>query len=139
MTNLEVVEAMYHAFRTGDLKVLREEIFAEDITWNLPGRSPIAGTKQRVDEVLAFFAALRKLGLQVAPQGMGEVGQEWVAEFYTSEGELDGVKLRALNCNRYRIRDGKIVEVQVFLTDQYGYDAFCWTAFRLKPLPDRLA
>lgn len=139
MANLEVVEAMYQYFRTGDVGRLRSEIFAEDVTWNLPGHHPIAGTKRGVDEVLGFFGALRKLGLQVTPQGMGEVGPDGVAEFYRAHGEAGGVRLDAFNCNYYRIRDGKIADVQVFLSDQHGYDAFCWAAFRLKPIPDRLA
>jgi len=97
MSNLEVVEAMYHCFRTGDLGRLRSEIFAADLTWNLPGHNPIAGTKRGVDEVVGFFGALRRLGLQVAPQGMAEIGQDGVAEFYRAHGEAGGVKLDALN------------------------------------------
>jgi len=139
MSNLEVVEAMYQCFRTGDVGRLRSEIFAEDVTWNLPGHHPIAGTKRGVDEVLGFFGALRKLGLQVTPQGMGEIGPDGVAEFYRAHGEAGGVRLDAFNCNYYRIRDGKIADVQVFLSDQHGYDAFCWAGFQLKPIPDRLA
>ena len=139
MSNREVVETMYHCFRTGDLARLRSEIFAEDLTWNLPGHNPIAGIKRGVDEVLGFFSALRKTGLQVAPQGMAEIGQDAVAEFYRAHGEAGGVRLDAFNCNYYQIRGGKIAEVQVFLSDQHGYDAFCWAAFQLKPIPDRLA
>ncbi|MFI5458468.1 MAG: nuclear transport factor 2 family protein [Isosphaerales bacterium] len=137
--NLEVVEAMYQCFRTGDMKKLKEEVFAPDVTWTLPGRNPIAGTKEGADEVLGFFGALRKAGLQVTPLGLGEVGSDGVAEVYRGHGEVNGVKLDAYNVNYYKIRNGKIAEVQVFMADQHGYDAFCWAAFKLKPIPERLA
>ena len=139
MSNMEVVEAIYQSYKTGHLKKLKAEIFAPDLTWNLPGRSPIAGTKKGVEEVLGFFGSLRKLGLQVTPLGMGEVGSDGVAEVYRAQGEVNGVTLSAYNCNYYKIRDGRIAEVQVFMADQYGYDAFCWAGFQLKPIPDRLA
>ncbi|MEW6755195.1 MAG: nuclear transport factor 2 family protein [Candidatus Latescibacterota bacterium] len=139
MTPVEVVHAMYRCFKTGDMETLRRDIFAEDLVWRLPGRSPVAGDKQGMQEVLGFFGSLRKLGLTVAPEGMTPLGEDKVAEFYHASGSANGAELKAYNCNLYTVRDGRIREVQVFMSDQYGYDAFAWTAFRLKPLPERLA
>ncbi len=138
-SNVEVVEKMYHCFKTGDLATLKAEVFAEDIVWDLPGHHPLAGVKHGVGEVLAFFGKLRTLGLQVTPLGIGELSNGGVAEIYQAHGEVGGVKLTAFNCNYYTIRDGKIVQVQVMMADQHGYDAFAWAAIPLKPLPDRLA
>ena len=139
MSNLEIVEKMYQCFKNSDLETLKNEVFTEDLEWNLPGHNPIAGTKKGINEVLGFLGSLRKLGINVTPLGMGEIGEDSVAEFYQGEGEVNGVQLNALNCNRYKIRDGKIAEVQVFMSDQHGYDAFCWEAFKLKAIPERLA
>lgn len=138
-SNVEVVEKMYHCFKTGDMDTLRAEVFAEDIVWNLPGHHPLAGTKHGIAEVLGFFKALRTLGLQVSPLGMGELSSGGVAEVYRAHGEVNGAKLEAFNCNYYTIRDGKIAEVQVLMADQHGYDAFAWAAVSLAPIPDRLA
>ena len=139
MLNVEVVEKMYNCFKTGDLETLKKEVFAEDLVWKLPGHNPIAGTKKGVDEVLAFLGRLRKLGLQVTPLGIGEIGEDTVAEFYQGRGKVNSVELNAFNCNHYKIRDGKITEVQVFMSNQHSYDSFCWEVFQLKPIPDRLA
>lgn len=139
MTPLDVVHSMYQCFKSGDMEKLRNEIFAEDLIWHLPGRSPIAGDKNGMNEVLGFFGSLRKLGLAVTPEGMTALGDEKVAEFYHATGSANGVELMAYNCNLYTVRDNRIVEVQVFMSDQYGYDAFAWAGFKLKPLPDRLA
>jgi uncharacterized protein len=139
MTPIDVVHTMYQCFKNGDMEKLRNEIFSADLVWQLPGRSPIAGEKRGVNEVLGFFGALRKLGLTVVPEGMTALGDEKVAEFYHASGSANGVELKAYNCNLYTVRGGRIVEVQVFMSDQYGYDAFAWAGFRLKPLPDRLS
>src|SRR5579862_6502609 len=138
-SNIEVVEKMYHCFRTGDLDTLKKEVFAEDITFRLPGHHPLAGTKHGINEVLAFFGRLRTLGAQVQPVGIGELSSGGVAEIYQAHAESNGVKMEAFNCNYYTIRDGKIAEVQVMMADQHNYDAFMWAAVPLKPLPDRLA
>jgi len=139
MYSIEVVEKMYHCFKTGDMATLKSEVFAEDIVWHLPGHNPLAGTKRGVNEVLAFFGRLRALGAQVQPLEMGELSNGGVAEIYRAHGEANGEKLEAFNCNYYTIRNGKIAEVQVLMADQHNYDTFIWAGVPLKPLPDRLA
>ncbi len=139
MSNVEIVEEMYHCFKTGDMAKLKAEVFADDIVFHLPGHHPLAGTKHGVNEVLAFFGRLRTLGAQVQPLGIGELSSGGVAEVYHAQGEVNGVRLEAINCNYYTIRNGKIAEVQVMMADQHNYDAFIWEGVALKPLPDRLA
>jgi len=139
MSNVEIVEEMYHCFKTGDMAKLKAEVFADDIVFHLPGHHPLAGTKHGVNEVLAFFGRLRALGAQVQPLGIGELSSGGVAEVYHAQAEVNGVKLEAINCNYYTIRNGKIAEVQVMMADQHNYDAFIWEGVALKPLPDRLA
>ena len=139
MSSIEIVEKMYHCFKTGDMATLKAEVFAEDIVWHLPGHNPLAGTKRGVNEVLAFFGRLRALGAQVQPLEMGELNNGGVAEIYRAHGEVNGVKMEAFNCNYYTIRNGKIAEVQVLMADQQNYDTFIWAGVPLKPLPDRLA
>ncbi|NJR49617.1 MAG: nuclear transport factor 2 family protein [Leptolyngbyaceae cyanobacterium CSU_1_3] len=54
-SSVEVVEKMYHCFKSGDMATLKAEVFAEDLKWHLPGHHPLAGTKHGIDEVLAFL------------------------------------------------------------------------------------
>jgi hypothetical protein len=138
MSNVEVIEKMYHCFRDADMETLKKEIFHPDILWHLPGRHPIAGTKKGINEVLGFFGALKKLGLKVTPMGISDIDKDTVAEFYRGSGEANGAIMDAFNCNFYRIQDNKIVEVTVFMSNQHNYDDFCWAAFKLKPVPDCL-
>lgn len=141
-TSLSVVQRMYECFNRGDMETIKQEVFAPDIVWTLPGRHPLSGTKQGADEVIAFFAELGKVGIQVDLIGLDQFLEDTVVEVHrghTQGREVNGVKLDALNCTHYHVVDGKIKQVQVFMGDQYGADNFFWAACGLKPIPDRLA
>jgi len=111
------------------MDTLRAEVFAPDLIWHLPGHHPLAGTKNGVDEVLAFFGKLRSLNIKVTPLGIGALNSGAVAEVYKGEGTYEGTPLNAFNCNHYLIKDGRIAEVQVLMADQHGYDTFFNAAF----------
>jgi ketosteroid isomerase-like protein len=55
--NAELVSRGYEAFGRGDLDTVMT-LFADDIVWHVPGRSPIAGEYHGKDGVLAFFGKL---------------------------------------------------------------------------------
>ena len=50
----------------------------------------------------------------------------------------EGPEVDQLYALMFRIRDGRIIEAQNFLTDMYESDRFFWAQFPLAPLPDRL-
>lgn len=56
---------------------------------------------------------------------MGEIGDDVVLEFYRWQGKFNSVKLNALNCSHYNILNRKIAELQVFMSNQHGYDSSC--------------
>jgi uncharacterized protein len=153
--NLALVQRMYECFNRDDLDTIRREIFATDLVWDLPGRHPLAGTKHSAEEVLAFFAALRRANIQVTldPQndpatGIDSFGENTVVEVHRGRGtttvrDAGGnevtVTLNALNCTHYQIENGRIARVQVYMSDQHAADNFFNAVYQLKPIPDRLA
>jgi len=58
--NIALVQRMYECFNRNDMDTIRNEIFAPDLLWNLPGRHPLSGVKHGAEEVLAFLTAPRK-------------------------------------------------------------------------------
>jgi uncharacterized protein len=137
--NVALVERMYELFNKGDLEAVKREVFAPDLVWNLPGRSPVGGVKNGPDEVIAFFGGLVRTGIQVDLERIDAWGEDTVVEVHLGHGEAGGASLNALNCTHYRIRDGKIAEVQVYLSDQYGADNFFWATIDMAPIPNRWA
>jgi len=142
-TAMQAVEKMYECFNRGDLDTIKSEVFAPDIKWTLPGRHPLGGVKNGADEVLAFFHELNKSGVQVDLVNIAQWTEDTVVEVHRGYGtvEVDGVTytLDALNCTHYKVVDGKVAVVQVYMGDQYGADNFFWAASKLKPIPDRIA
>ncbi len=135
---IDLVERMYGCFAKGDMEGIKRDVFAPDIKWHLPGRHPLGGTKNGADEVLAFFGQLIKS--EIVVDLIKIIGDDEVAvEVHRGHTDKTKVGLDALNCTVYYVRDGRIGEVQVFLSDQYSADNFFWANYGLKPLPDRLA
>lgn len=136
---MAVVDKMYACFAKGDMETLKREVFAPDITWNLPGHHPLSGLKQGPDEVVAFFGALMQTGIVVDNITFGTMGDDQVVEKHTGHGKLkNGEEIIFPTCSHYTIRDGKIAAVQVYTGDQHGVDRYFWAMYDLKPIPDRL-
>ena len=154
-SNVALVQRMYACFDAGDMDTIRKEVFAPDIVWHLPGRHPLSGTKHGAEEVIAFFLQLRRANIQVRidpktdPRtGVYPFGEETAVEVHRGQGtttlqdatgQKTEVKLDALNCTHYRVRNGRIADVQVYISDQYSVDQFFSAVYQLKPIPDRLA
>lgn len=138
-SNSQIVERMYECFNRADLETIRQEIFASDLIWRLPGHHPLAGIKNGADEVIAFFNQLNQGGIEVRPVNIADWGDSTVVEVHKGQGENEGAVLDTLNCTHYQIRDGKIAEVQVYVSDQHALDNFFSAAYQLKPIPERMA
>jgi uncharacterized protein len=137
---VEIVQRMYECFNRGDMDTIRKEIFAPDLVWRLPGHHPLSGTKNGADEVIAFFGQLNKAGIQVDLSGIDTWGENTVVEVHRGHGTAaNGAVLDALNCTHYHLRDSKIADVQVYISDQHTVDLFFNAVYALKPIPDRLA
>jgi uncharacterized protein len=138
-SNVELVQRMYECFNRGDMDTIRNEIFAPNLIWRLPGHHPLSGTKNGAEEVIAFFEQLNKAGIQVDLSGIDTWGENTVVEVHRGHAQTNGAVLDALNCTHYHIRDGKIADVQVYISDQHTVDQFFNAVYTLKPIPARLA
>ncbi len=135
--NLQLIRDYYAAYATGNPEAVRP-FLAEEVVWRIPGHHPLAGEKRGVEEVVAFFAQLAKGQFQAEPiffQAEGDL----VVDIHRGWSNMgSGAEVDQLYALMFRIRDGKIVEAQNFLTDMYSSDAFFWEQFPLKPIPERL-
>ena len=139
-TAIEVVTRMYECFNKADLDTIKKEIFEPDLVWNLPGRHPLAGTKNGADEVLAFFHQLNKAGVIVELEKIAAWGDDIAVEVHRGHAELpSGLKLDGHNCTHYHVNEGgKIYKVQVYVSDQYALDQFFNAVYEYAPIPARL-
>ncbi|MEV6962931.1 nuclear transport factor 2 family protein [Streptomyces sp. NPDC051207] len=133
--NVRLIRRYYEAYGSGDLEALRP-FFAPDIRWTIPGHHPLAGTKEGVEEVLAFFRELGRAGFKAQTLFLAADG-DWVVDLHrgwsTAPAGLDITWALA-----FRIRGRRIAEAVNFAGDQHAADAFFWRVYPLAPLPDRL-
>lgn len=123
--NAELIRTGYEAFAKGDLDTV-SSVFAEDISWHVPGRSQISGDLQGRDQVLEFFGRLTELAggtFRLEPHDLLS-SEEHVVVLVTAHAERDGRSLDSRNVHVWHVRDGKASEFWGFSDDQYRDDAF---------------
>jgi ketosteroid isomerase-like protein len=124
--NVAVMQRGYDAFNTGDMDTL-VEVFDENMTWHLPGRSSFADDYQSRDATLAYFGQLaeqtggtfRAELQQLCP---GENGT--VIGIQRSTGDRNGKHLDVLNCIHFELTDGRVTEAREHFNDLYAWDEF---------------
>ena len=136
MSKLQKIQAFFTAYAARNVGGIRE-VMASDIRWTIPGHHPLAGTKQGIDEVLAFFDQLGKANFKAQPLAVVENG-DYVIDHHRGWSDVAG-GLDLTWCLVFRFEAGKIKEVTNFCADQHLADLFFWKVYPLKPIPGRLA
>ena len=138
MNAVELVQKMYECFNNQDMETIKSEVFHPELKWVLPGHHPLAGVKHGADEVIAFFMQLGKANIQVDLIKIDVFGDDGAIEVHRGHTQ-DAPGLDALNCTYYKVRDGKIADVQVFIGEQHHVDLFFNARYEMKPIQDRIA
>lgn len=135
---LTAIERFFAAYAGNDRDGIAA-VLADDITWTIPGHHPLAGIKQGIDEVLAFFDQLAAAGF-VAETFFLEASDEYVVDIhrgYSTEG-TGGVDTTWALVWHFDA-DGKVDRVVNLSADQHQMDTFIWANYALAPIPARLA
>jgi ketosteroid isomerase-like protein len=123
--NAELLRRAYDAFAQGDIPTVLET-FADDITWHIPGRSPLSGDYTGPDEVVGFFSKSMELsGGTLRVQAEEFLAQDdRVVVLSTVSAERKGHAWSAPEVHVWRVVDGKAVEFREFQADQQTEDEF---------------
>jgi len=105
---------------------LRDQIFAEDIRYHIPGRSPVAGNYEGIEQVLHLFARIFELSGGTFRTELHDVvaNDEHATALFTIRGERAGKQLNDNMVQAYHIRDGRVSEAWSHQTDLYAVDEF---------------
>ena len=98
-------------------------MFTDDATWTLPGSNAISGRAEGGDEVVARGRKIAAYGLKFELLHILE-SRDNVALALHNTAERDGVVLDEYLATVCRLRDGKIMEVETYLSDVDGMNAF---------------
>lgn len=124
--NEDLVREGFAAFSRGDMDALRDQYFASDIRWHIPGRSPLAGDYDGAAQVIELFVRLFELSGGTIRVELHDVlaNDEHAVALYTAHAEREGRRLEDNAVNTFHIRDGKVIEVWTQETDLYAVDEF---------------
>lgn len=136
--NIKVVQDFFTAYGAGNLEGIAA-VMDENVTWHIPGRHPLSGTKRGRDEVLAFFSELGVAGFKAEPIYFG-ADETHVVDIHRGWSNAEGKpNVDTIWALVYRIEDGKIVEATNLSADQDAANTFFWSQYQLAPVPERLA
>jgi uncharacterized protein len=123
--NAQIIRTGYEAFARGDIPSVLD-MLSEEITWHVPGRSPLSGDYAGHDGVLSFFGKCQELSEGTLKVGADEVlaDGERVVVLSTVTAQRNGQTLTASEVHRWRVVDGKAVEFREFQGDEQGEDEF---------------
>ena len=123
--NEELVRRGYEAFGTGDMATLNE-LFADDIVWNAPGRNQLSGTYRGKDEVFANFQKVAELTGGSFKLDIHDVlaNDDHAVVLIHSTGEREGKKLDDKGVQVFHIKGGKVTEEWLHPGDTHANDEF---------------
>ncbi len=119
--NAELWRKGQEAFSRRDFDSLKE-FWAEDIVYHFPGASHIAGDHRGLQSVLAFFAKLVEMNVQVAEVHDVLASDEHVVALVRATASRPGKELSFNQANVYNVRDGKVTEAWLLPAEQTAVD-----------------
>jgi ketosteroid isomerase-like protein len=102
------------------------QIFAEDITWHVPGRGPLAGDYKGIDGVIGYFGRSMELSGGTFRVEVHDVlaNDAHVVGLHTSTGEREGKSLHDDGALVFHVGGGKVHEVWQLFGDMYASEEF---------------
>jgi ketosteroid isomerase-like protein len=122
LTPEELARAFHARLVARDWRGLRE-LFHDDATWTLPGDNLISGTVRGADAVVARAEQIARYGLKFRLSHV-LLSRDNVALGLHNTAERPGAVLDEHVATVCRLRDGRIAEVETFLSDVPGMNRF---------------
>ncbi|MEV5379322.1 MULTISPECIES: nuclear transport factor 2 family protein [Streptomyces] len=124
--NRKLIEGAYRAFAIGDIPAVLQA-FAEEITWHVPGRSPLSGDYRGHREIVEFFGRVMELSEGSFRIRVDDVLTDTsrVVVLCTVSAERSGrAPWSSPEVHVWDIAAGKAVAFREFQGDQQAEDAF---------------
>jgi len=118
----ELARRFHGALVAKDWEGMRE-LFHDEATWTLPGDNAISGCAQGVDAVIERAMLIASYGLAFKLEHI-LLSRDNMALSLHNTAERDGIRLDEHLATVCRLREGRIAEVETFLSDVPGMNRF---------------
>jgi uncharacterized protein len=124
--NIEAIRKGYEAFQTGNLDMLRDELFDKDIVWHNPGKNVTSGDHHGPEAVIASFVKQFELTDGTFKVEIHDVlgSDDHAVVLGTASGQRNGKTLDSQYAHVCHMRDGKLVEAWIVDFDPSKTDEF---------------
>jgi uncharacterized protein len=123
--NVQLLRSAYDAFAQGDIPAVLQ-MLSPEISWHVPGRSPLSGDYKGHDEVVGFFVRSMELSAGTLRVGVDEIlaDDDRVVVLTTVSAQRNGRSWSSPEVHVWRVVDGKAVDFHEFQGDQQSEDEF---------------
>ena len=118
----DIAKAFQAALMSRDWPAMRA-LFHDDATWTLPGDNSISGIAIGGDAVVERAQLIASYGLSFKLENI-LLSRDNMALGLHNTAERDGVRLDEKLATVCRLRDGRIAEIETFLSDVPGMNRF---------------
>ena len=126
--NAQLIQRAYQAFGSGDLPTVFG-ILGQDITWHVPGSSPLSGDYKGHEQVSAFFGATMELSGSTFTIDVTDIlaQGDQVVVLCTVAAERHGQSWSSPEVHVWRVAGDQAVEFREFQGDEQTEDKF-WSS-----------
>jgi ketosteroid isomerase-like protein len=123
--NIELVQAGYAAFSTGDMATLND-LFAAAAVWHVPGSGVMSGPKQGRDAILAYFGEIMARSNGTFTVSLLDIAgsDERVYALQHIHAEREGRVIDYDAVNVFHVSGGVATEVAEYFPEGDASDAF---------------
>jgi len=123
---LDRLHEAQNGFYAGRCRDGLEHLLTADITWTVPGDSPIAGTYRGLDDVFGYFERRRDLANGTFRMERRDVlvgDGDRIAALTDGVATIGGAEHRWSTVGLYDVTDGRIAACWLLPLDQRAFDA----------------
>jgi ketosteroid isomerase-like protein len=101
-----------------------ETIVDENCIWRVPGANVLSGVYEGRRAILSLFGKMKRIFTGPARFDIIDIttSPQYAAAYQYGIVEIGGATVRLRECLVYRIRDGRVVEVDEFQSDERAFD-----------------
>lgn len=100
-------------------------VLAEDCVWRVPGDNVLSGVYDGRPAIMSLFGKMKRIFTGPARFEVIDITASagYAVAYQYGIVEVGGTTVRLRECLVYRIRDGRVVEVDEFQSDERAFDA----------------
>jgi uncharacterized protein len=126
VANAEALRRGYEAFQTGNLDLLRDELFDPDIVWHNPGRNALSGDHRGAEAVIATFVKQFEMTDGTFKVDVHDIlgSDDHAVALARASAQRNGKSLDEPYAHVCHFRDGRLTESWILNFDQNKADEF---------------